>query len=188
MGSKFDKEARSEESVARIERLLSQIYFQPGREEAVGIIERLEVNYDQRDRAGVDIILTLTAEFGEFVGMKELMIQSKSSEAGVEQFANTGKKKFGRTGGEWKKMGLILLNGQWADGSIVTDFLVQLTNLIGFYGNQEEVWDFVACFDEATAGHFRSHYLQIEQYRCHLLEWVAGRPRADDGGRVFYFD
>lgn len=184
------QEVRCEESVVRIESLLSKIYFQPGGGVRIGIVASMErtENFSQEDREGTDILVVLTDEFAQFTGIRELGIQSKSSETGVVQFANVGKKKFGRSGDEWKRIGRILLNGQWADGSIVTDFLVQLMNLMGIYGNGEEMRDFVSCFDETTVTAFGGHYLQVEQYRCHLLEWVAGRPRQENGGKLFLFD
>lgn len=184
------QEVRCEESVARIEALLLKICFQPGGGVSVGIVAAMERTgkFSQEDREGIDILVVLADEFAQFTGIGKLGIQSKSSETGVEQFANVGKKKFGRSGDEWKRIGLILLNGQWVDGSIVTDFLVQLMNLMGIYGNEEEMRDFVSCFDENTAAAFGRHYLQVEQYRCHLLEWVAGRPRQENGGKLFLFD
>lgn len=184
------KEVRCEESVARIEDLLSKICFQPGGGVSVGIVAAMKrtEKFGREDRDGTDILVVLAGEFAQFTGIRELGVQSRSSEEGVGQFANVGNKKFGRTGDEWKRVGRILLNGQWADGSIVTDFLVQLMNLMGIYGDGEEMKDFVSCFDDDTATVFWRHYFQIEQYRCHLLEWVAGRPRQENGGKLFLFD
>lgn len=190
MGAMGKKEVRCEESVARIEAILSKICFRPGDGVCIGIVAAIErtEDFSREDWNGTDIQVVLADEFAQFTGIRELGIQSKSSETGVEQFANVGKKKFGRSGDEWKRIGRILLNGQWADGSIVTDFLVQLMNLMGIYGNEEEMRDFVSCFDENTMMTFGRHYLQVEQYRCHLLEWVAGRPRQENGGKLFLFD
>jgi hypothetical protein len=188
-GGREGQKARSDESLCRVETLLSQIRFSPGGGLVAEIVDQWErtVDFGASDRAGIDLVMTLSPEFGEFVGLVKLNLQVKSSEAGVEQFANTGRKKFGSTGEEWRRMNLILLNGQWVDGSIVADFLVQLSNLIGIYGDEVEMGDFVACFDKVTVTNYGHHYPQVEQYRCHLLEWVAGRPRKDEGGRVFYF-
>src|SRR5574337_1710151 len=126
--NKKEQRARSEESLARICGLLQTIRFQPTQEVSTAIIAEMvkTEDFSPEDMAGTDLWLELTPEFAEFTGIRQLGVQSKSSEAGVEQFANHGKKKFGRTGKEWQKQGRILLNGgQWADGSIVTDFLVQ---------------------------------------------------------------
>lgn len=187
-GSAAWNHEREEDSVSHIEQLLAEISFFDGRDRAriVQDMRRTEA-FSPEDRQGTDLEVVFSRSFADFCGLPCVRLQIKSSEEGVEAFATKGKKKFGSTGAEWKRICRVLLDGQWADGSIVADFLTQLMNLIDIYGDEGEMADFLSCFDGKTRESYGRAYLQIEQYRAALLEWVSARPRRENGGKTIFY-
>lgn len=187
-GSAAWNQEREEDSVSHIEELLAGISFFDGRD-VVGIVAdmRRTEAFSPEDRQGTDLEVVFSQPFADFCGLPCVRLQIKSSEEGVEAFATKGKKKFGSTGAEWKKICRVLLDGQWADGSVVADFLTQLMNLIDIYGDEGEMADFLSCFDDRTRESYGRAYLQIEQYRAALLDWVSAKPHRENGGKTIIY-
>ncbi len=186
-GDKMHQKERGEDSVTHVLQLVSRINFSPSRSVEMAPIAvnlRRTEDFSVEDRSGTDIEVTFVGDFASFTGFSRVGIQCKSSETGVNVFAAKGEKKFGEKGDAWIEVGRILLDGQWADNAVVADFLIQLMNLMGIWGNKEEVADFLSCFDQETVTAFNRAYLQIEQYRAGLLAWVAGVPQELDGGKT----
>jgi hypothetical protein len=176
--SKQSFREKCEDSVVHILQLISRIGFSPSRNvEMIPMVAdaiRTE-DYSPEDRAGTDIEVVFSREFADFTGFEKVGVQSKSSEVGVDVFTTKGQKKFGDNGSAWIEAGRILLDGQWADNAVIADFLVQLMNLMGIWGKEDEVTDFLSCLDQDTVTAYNHAYLQIDQYRSGLLSWVAGK-------------
>lgn len=183
--AKMHARERGEDSELHILELVSRICFSPSKNvEMTPLAKELRrtEGFSAEDRAGTDIATIFTDEFAQFTGFAEVGIQCKSSETGVDVFAATGERKFGEKGDAWIEAGRILLDGQWVDNAIIADFLIQLMNLMGIWGSEDEVADFLSCLDQVTVTAYNRAYLQIEQFRGGLLAWVAGRPQTVNGG------
>lgn len=161
---------RGAESVATVVRLFSNKKLFPW----ITAIEETE-KFSSEDRRGFDLIFTLDNIFAELTGLPVVRVQVKSSETGVDGFLAKGKKLNGYTGRQWYEDGLILLNGSWAQESIIADFIAQLINLIGIWGNEYEMKDFLGNIHPGVVSVFEgvmAKGLLEQSYRTEMIKWV----------------
>ena len=159
------------QSVARISNLLIAQFHFCGVEETE--------HFDSDDKKGIDLFAFPDKEFTALTDFPMMAIQVKSSEIGLEGFYEKGKRINGREGYEWRKMRLVVLNGSWAQETVLADFIGQTTNLMGIWGDSEKISAFVGQLDEYPQQCFSRTMAKglLEQYRGALYDWVAGKKR-----------
>jgi hypothetical protein len=172
--------AREAESVGRITHLLMTHFHFCGVEETQ--------HFDKDDKCGVDLFLFPDMPFTELTGFPIMRAQVKSSEAGVDGFYEKGKKINGLEGHEWRQRKLVVLNGSWAQETILADFMGQTANLMGIWDDPVKLNDFVNAFDEYPRLAFRRTAAKglLKQYREPLYDWVAGRVDRNKKKGVLY--
>ncbi len=135
-------------------------------------IEKVEHGSDL-DHQGADFIFHLQKsdglDYAELTGINSLRVDVKSSEKGVE----THMKKGMRIGNEWWKYCMAVLNANWDDKMIYTDFLAQMSNLSGLLYSQVELDDFLSMIHPELSQYFQEAMARdYMNQRGALLEWV----------------
>jgi hypothetical protein len=159
------------QSVARISNLLIDHFHFCGVEETE--------HFDSDDKKGIDLFAFPDKKFTQLTDFPIMAIQVKSSEIGLEGFYEKGKRIYGREGYEWRKMRLVVLNGSWAQETILADFIGQTANLVGIWGDNEKMDAFVGQLDDYPQQCFSRTMAKrlLQQFREPLYDWVAGRKK-----------
>ncbi|MFA5135829.1 MAG: hypothetical protein WC489_00370 [Patescibacteria group bacterium] len=73
---------------------------------------------------------------------------------------------------------MVLLNGCWAEDTIIVDFIIQVMNLQGIWGKQEEVEALLRQLPEDIVRRYYAGYYSADQYRYKFLAWVNRSDRS----------